>query len=440
MSELQLALLGAGAVAIALVLAYNLWQERKHRKAAEQLFKGDQQDVLLKDAPPLGDGGRNSGDQNDGRIANDGAYAEERVEPTFGALDEFDDASASPQKQYVATSSVDYDEPEVETQRVAAPNVSVTPQAPVDFEAGAPTPLSASNVPYASSSTSSIAQPLSAAGDDIFPADALADCVIRFSLNTPVPALNVWKAQQIWSKLITKPITWMGRVPGNLAWKLVDETSTGRYSDWLVAMQLADRNGPASDIELRQFFTGVDGLGQLLGIGIELPERVEEQLRAQSLDSFCAGVDVQFSIHLVEASGGTFAGTKLRGVCEAAGLALGADGSFHSMDEDGLEIFRISNIGPERFTPDTIRSLATQGVTLTIDVPRVPDGSAGFNRMITTAQQLARGLGGVLVDVQRAPLADAMISMIRAKIVELQQQMRAADILPGSPRALKLFS
>jgi FtsZ-interacting cell division protein ZipA len=70
----------------------------------------------------------------------------------------------------------------------------------------------------------------------------------------------------------------------------------------------------------------------------------------------------------------------------------------------------------------------------------VAEGAAAFNRMITTAQQLARGLGGVLVDVHRAPLADAMISGIRAKIIELQQQMKAADIPPGSARALKLFA
>jgi hypothetical protein len=264
--------------------------------------------------------------------------------------------------------------------------------------------------------------------------------LVRFSLSAPVPAANVWKAQQVWSSVITKAITWLGRNPGEMMWRPVGADSIGRYSDWLVALQLADRNGAVSDIELRQFFTGIDGLGQLLGIGIDVPERVEVLLRAQSLDSFCAGVDVQFSIHVVESSGGTFPGTKLRGVCEAAGLSLGTDGCFHSVDDNGLELFRLSNIGPERFAPESIRSLAVQGVTLTIDVPRVADGTAAFNRMITTAQQLARGLGGVLVDVQRAPLADAMISMIRAKIIELQQQMRAADIPPGSPRALKLFS
>ena len=49
LSEFQIALIGAGAGVVGLVWAYNLWQERKHRQAADRLFKGDQDDVLLKD-------------------------------------------------------------------------------------------------------------------------------------------------------------------------------------------------------------------------------------------------------------------------------------------------------------------------------------------------------------------------------------------------------
>lgn len=406
MSELQLALLGSGAVAIAGVWAYNLWQERRHRKAAERLFKGDQPDVLIKDAPSTAPVSNAPDDDVDepaqefraGRIE---PTFEERVEPTFGVV-----------------------EPEKLPSRELPPAVRESVVAVA----------SAAEVVTMHETSASVDVPADKAADE------MAECIVQFSLHAPVPATNVWKAQQVWSSVITKPIRWMGRNAGEMLWRSVDENSAGRYSEWLVALQLADRTGAVSDIELRQFFTGMDGLGQLLGIDIALPERVEVLLRAQSLDSFCAGVDVQFSIHVVETSGGSFPGTKLRGVCEAAGLALGADGYFHSVDDNGMELFRLTNIGPERLTPESIRTLAVQGVTLSIDVPRVADGTAAFNRMITTAQQLARGLGGVLVDVQRAPLADTMIAMIRAKIIEIQQQMRAADIQPGTPRALKLFS
>jgi FtsZ-interacting cell division protein ZipA len=80
----------------------------------------------------------------------------------------------------------------------------------------------------------------------------------------------------------------------------------------------------------------------------------------------------------------------------------------------GGELFSVANLGAERFDAETLKSLATNGLTLSLDVPRVADGAA-FDRMLGTARQLAAALGGVLVDAQRAALADAMIAAIRAK-------------------------
>jgi FtsZ-interacting cell division protein ZipA len=163
-------------------------------------------------------------------------------------------------------------------------------------------------------------------------------------------------------------------------------------------------------------------------------------LRAGKLDEFCAAVDIQFVLHVVEASGGIFPGTKLRGVAEAAGLVLEADGMFHARTAAGGELFAVANLGAERLDAESIKSLATHGLTLSLDVPRVTDGPLAFDRMLATARQLAAALGGVLVDAQRAPLGEVMIDAIRAKTGELQQRMRDGGIPPGGTRALRLFS
>jgi hypothetical protein len=65
MSDLQLSLLALGAVVIALVVAYNIWQERRARKRAEKAFAGTAGDALFDDVPA-------------------------RREPTFGTLAEAD--------------------------------------------------------------------------------------------------------------------------------------------------------------------------------------------------------------------------------------------------------------------------------------------------------------------------------------------------------------
>jgi FtsZ-interacting cell division protein ZipA len=103
-------------------------------------------------------------------------------------------------------------------------------------------------------------------------------------------------------------------------------------------------------------------------------------------------------------------------------------------------LFTVANLGAERLEAESIKSLATHGLTLSMDVPRVSDGAVAFDRMLAVARQLAAALGGVLVDAQRAPLSDAMIDAIRAKTAELQQRMRDGGIAPGSTRALRLFS
>ena len=67
MSDLQLSLIGLGVALVAGVFAYNKWQERKHRKMAESVFRGNHPDVLL---------GRKQSDPAE----NDGS-AELRIEP-----------------------------------------------------------------------------------------------------------------------------------------------------------------------------------------------------------------------------------------------------------------------------------------------------------------------------------------------------------------------
>ncbi|HXE37683.1 MAG TPA: hypothetical protein VN639_04345, partial [Azonexus sp.] len=53
MTELQTGLIGLGATAVVGVFAYNKWQEYRHRKLAESVFKPQHEDVLLGDGPKM---------------------------------------------------------------------------------------------------------------------------------------------------------------------------------------------------------------------------------------------------------------------------------------------------------------------------------------------------------------------------------------------------
>jgi hypothetical protein len=377
-SELQVALAGAGVAVVVMVLGYNAWLERKHRKAAERIFKGGQDDVLV------------GGEQATTEIAP--AAAELRREPGERMEPRFDDEEIQA------------------TDRDAAIEEEAPP-------AAKPVPLLPAEA-----------------------ADPAVDCILQFAAAEPIPAPAVWAIRNAWSGDLSKPVHWLVRSEVDGAWWPIDADEAGRYREWAVALQLVDRRGPVSDGELGRFFDGVQQLSQQTAATLELPSRGETVIRAGKLDEFCAAVDIQFVLHIVEASGGVFAGTKLRGVAEAAGLALEGDGVFRARDANGAELFTLANMGAERLEAESIKSLATHGLTLSLDVPRVANGVMAFDRMLAAAQQVTLALGGVLVDAQRAPLSDVMIAAIRAKTAELQRRMSDGDIAPGSVRALRLFS
>lgn len=286
--------------------------------------------------------------------------------------------------------------------------------------------------------------PVEAFDDDAVLADCgdpVAESIIHFNAASPLAAPLVFSTQRSWASELAKPVTWYARVGDGGAWIALTPASESSHLEWAAGLQLVDRRGAASLAEISRFCEGVTLVAQQTGSSVEdMPDLDETFTRATTLDQFCAAVDIQFVIHVVDAGGGMFAGSKLRGLAEAAGLSLDADGVFRARDAGGGEEFSLANMAGEPLSAETLRNISVHGVTFSIDVPRVTDGKEAFERMLATARQLATGVGGVLVDAQRAPLADAMIAAIRAKILELQQQMRDGGIDPGSPRALRLFS
>ncbi|HEX8962348.1 MAG TPA: cell division protein ZipA C-terminal FtsZ-binding domain-containing protein [Rhodocyclaceae bacterium] len=271
-------------------------------------------------------------------------------------------------------------------------------------------------------------------------ADEIADCMVSVAFPEPVSAPALWSVQAAWAEGLGKPLAWLGYDAAGRAWKRLNAHDAGRYGKVVAALQLADRQGAASDDDVEAFLDGVQRLASQFGGDAALPVADGVLEHARSLDGFCAGVDVQLAVNVVETAGGSFMGTKLRGLAEAAGMALDEDGRFHARDEEGRELFSLSNLGPELFAADSLKNLATVGISFVLDVPRVADGPAAFDRMVAAARVMSHALGGAVVDAQRHALTDAMVIGIRSKVAEIQRQMAVNQIPPGGARALRLFS
>ncbi len=394
-SEFQLALIGAGTAAVMGVWAYNSWQERRQRKAAEIIFRGTQQDVLVEELPT-----EDAAVETPALVRAPEVHANEctdsRIEPVF----------TLPQGERIGeTVTAD------ETQSAAAP---VAPLAP---------PSPAALMPDA-------------------PGEEFIDSMIEIGFALP-PEPSVAVLQAAWREVnidCRKRIRWIGRDTNNGKWVEVDDLWASTTDHANVNIQLADRQGAIDRDELSAFCHAAAAIATLHGRQLDIPALDEIIAHARSIDDFCASVDIQIAIHIVGRTGQAFAGTKLRGLLEVSGLQLAADGLFYQLDEEGGRRFSVCNSGAVPFDLEQMRTGTIPDITFWLDVPRVSNGGAVFDTMLATARQLADALDGVLVDDQRNPLADNMLATIRAKVVELQAQMATRGIPAGGRRALRLFS
>jgi hypothetical protein len=270
-------------------------------------------------------------------------------------------------------------------------------------------------------------------------ADAAIDCVVRFESAELIGGPYLWQAQHQAMNKISKPVCWSGVNERTGVWEQLTAHGAGDYRRLRVALQLADRRGPLSDADLTVFLNGVQRLADAFLAVADVPARNDVLARAAEIDRFCAGVDIQIGVNIV-AAGAPFAGTKLRGLAEAAGMTLREDGMFDAADDAGATLYTLSNLEAAPFAAEEMKSFATHGVTFTLDVPRVAGGPRAFDRMIALAKQFAASLGGTLVDDNRAPLADSALDVIHDKIVEIEQRMAEQGLIAGGTQALRLFS
>ncbi len=387
LSELQISLIGLGAVGIGAVWAYNKWQEHRHRKAAERVFRGEQADVLLdKEKDSLGKGRSEKG----------------RAEPGTAAQEPVDKRPSEMQP----------------TARVE-PALATSEKHPV---------VSPEKPP---------AKPLQDPPEEIL--DAVIDAVVRLELADPIPAQRIRDVQRPLAGRLSKPLRWVG-FDDESQWCEIGARDVASYQFLRAGLLLANRAGALSETELQDYRLGMQELATRLAATIELPDAAESLSRAVALDEACASVDIQIAVHVVHREALPMKGPQLSAFAKAAGLDLREDGLFYGCDAGGATQFTMTNLGSLPFVAAEMDSLSTHGITFWLDVPRVANAAVVFDRMIAVIREMATSLDGVMVDDQRSPLSDAMLLDILGKIVEIQQKLSGLGIVPGSTRALRLFA
>ena len=382
MSDLQASLLIIGVVVVGGVTAFNWFQQWRLRRRLEQAFDGKHEDALLRERAPAAAPAR--------------AAPQGRVEPQLGSV-RTDSAVDAPAER---GSSFDSPTPTLRTSGAADAAASLPPVPDFDPEIDFILTIDA-------------AEPISPAG--------LAELHTKAATSGKrfrVYGFNM-QAQD---------------------WEEAARLSGGRYSHLRLALQLVSRRGAVDLGALTAFCAAGEDCAERANGQVSYSSIEASLHRARELDAFCAEVDVAIGVNVVAPEGVKFNGTRIRAAAESAGFKLEPQGVFLFQDDAQRTLFALDNHEPAPFLPEQVKHMTTSGITLLLDVPRVADGVGTLEVMLRIGRELARALGGTLVDDNRKPLTDASVRAIQQQLQSIRSNMETRGMAPGSERALRLFS
>lgn len=378
MSDLQISLLAIGVVVVVAVVLYNGWQQRKLRRRLGEAFGKQHEDVLLGE-------GRTAAPAPDTDLSTPTARIEPQLDKPQGAGD---------------------------------PPAVTVPAHPVRQATAMPTPEPPPTIANI---------------------DETIDCVATLSKDAPLTSAQV---AEILSGVAACGRSWRaaGYNTTHGRWEEVNRAVTGQYTRLRLALQMANRGGPVSAVQLGAFCDALNTLATRFSASVQLPDTDKVLAEAKALDAFCADVDVTIGVNVVAAEGEDFSGARVRALVESEGFKLEPDGVFHLEDENEHTLLNIANQENAPFLPESVAAISTRGLTILLDVPRVRDADGVLQRMFELGRSLSVTLKGRLVDDNRNALTTASMDKIRQQMKDIHDAMNARGITPGSARALRLFS
>jgi hypothetical protein len=270
--------------------------------------------------------------------------------------------------------------------------------------------------------------------------DPATEYIATLNASDPISAhALVLVLQQL--KNASKPVRWLGQRNHHNSWEEIALASpSSEFVKLAACIQLADRNGPLRLDEINAFCDTVQAVAANLYAVMDCPDKQAALSKAAELDLFCADVDVLIGVNIISKDGTPFAGTKLRGLAEPAGMRLMPDGLFHYFNDQGADLFALGNLEPTPFSAEGMKHLATHGVTFIFDVPKAVGGVQAFNQMLLAARQFTGPLSALMVDDNRKELSDAGIDKIRQQLAAIYATMEQHRIQPGGSQASRLFA
>jgi hypothetical protein len=268
--------------------------------------------------------------------------------------------------------------------------------------------------------------------DDEAEVDPTCEVVIDINFHQAVPSDQLYAAIQAIRRVGNKPVRIFAEsdAGGHRARLRPGES----YASMQLAVLLANRGGPLSDIEWSHLWTIAQSLAERFDGSVEGPEQALVMARAKQLDELCAGLDAQVGLAL--RLGGTKPVPQVVQVVKDAGFLV-----------HGKQLAWMSESGVPRFTllfdgvhADEVQSAGVDRIDLLLDLPNSPADEQAFSRMVSVGRDLSGRLHAVLVDDQGRPVAEGSDHAIDEQLLEMYRKLEQAGFPAGAERTVRVFS
>jgi hypothetical protein len=202
----------------------------------------------------------------------------------------------------------------------------------------------------------------------------------------------------------------------------------GFYSELLVAVQLAHRNGVLGEIDAARFVAATQQIALAVDADFDAPDVPRLVAQAAELDRLCARFDVQITL-TIEATEAPWTADVIQSAAAALGFAVTGSGRWESHEATGELLLLLA-----------ATSMPAERLAVTIDVPRARAETSPLTRQFEVADQLAARLNGRVVDDNNRPVQREAHFGVAAQLATLYDEMQAAGIPAGSERARRLYA
>lgn len=438
MTNLHYLLIGLAALLVGGVFLYNRIQEWRLRKQIDGMFRRSLDNALADPGPatpaaPLGDGS----------VGASSAAASD-IDDLPTAVDEAPD-TYDDMINLMRRVPRDDEEEEMPVPSVSAMEADRRPNDAAGSERGAsgvPAPRRAEPVsepvsePAPSALPAALPEYTATAAIGSSPLDAETECIARVRAGPRETAAYAGLLDRL--RRIGKPVRAYGHGVAGV-WEPLSIRTADTYAVVELGLQLVDRKGAVTLAQLDAYCNALYEFAAQHGGAVTCPDLDLVLSKATELDAFCMAVDMVIGLNLVAPEGMPFLGRRIDELARKAGMTLNKPGAYALTDAAGRPLFSLANQRGARFVPEDT-SLTTPSITLLFDVPNLDNGLAVFDRMTTLGFDMARTLGGRIVDDQGHLVTQESLTNDRRQLAGFYARMQAHGVPAGGDRARRLFA